>query len=343
MSAPATVADPFATAGETLFGKPSPADVPFGHILGNKRYKMPLLPGEVGPKSVPKDAQPWVSGGMLRVTRLSAAISDSRALGVWEMEQALVGLARDPALYEELCMTVQRGDREGVNWQRLDQYTDYRKALTGTWDDRDGALAGRAKMVAGANQARQAGVNRHEAWEERAKTGELVGTPGIQNQLLALELLLAGHGLERVPELSERVVRTAEVDCAGRFDDIVRSTTPCPTCGRDLCIADLKNKSRKFWTMQEVRAQLAVYARAEHMLAVAPDGDAEYVSGPAYHVCRCWGWILVMPADGADPYLHRANLEAGWRTALLARQVVDDRAQGRSVEAFREAEVKAGA
>src|ERR1051325_9862330 len=47
------------------------------------RYKMPLLPGESGPKS----GGDWVPGGLQSATNLAGAIVESRELGIWERER----------------------------------------------------------------------------------------------------------------------------------------------------------------------------------------------------------------------------------------------------------------
>lgn len=312
----APLADPFATADQ-LFG-PEPAPKVFGQVGGNGRYHMPLLPGENGTKS----GGDWVPGGVMRVTNLASAISDQEALNIWEQEQAYIGLAMDHSLYEELRLLVDQARAEGVNFQRLDLHPDVRRKLTGTWRERDESLSGRAKWIAGANKARQAGINRHTAWEHFGQTGELIGTPDIQEQTRALDALLAEHHLERVPGLSERVVRNTEVRCAGRFDDVVRHLDT-----GELFMADQKNKTRRFWTYLEVDIQLAIYARSRHML----DGGA-YVPGPFHHVNQRKGVVMVAPSDGAAPYLRRADLERGWSNALLARRIVDERAYGKSRE-----------
>jgi hypothetical protein len=329
---PAALDNPFGTASEVLPATtgPSMKDVPFGQVGGNGRYKMPLLPGETGVRNGQGD---WVPGGLMRATNLAAAFSDSEALNIWEQEQALIGVGLDPSLYEELAITVQRAVREGVNLQRLDLHPELRLALTGTWKERDGSLAGRAKAVAGANRARQSGTNRHTAWEYWGQNGELIGPPDIQAQLLALDALLTEAHLERVPGLSERVVRNTEVNCAGKFDDVLRATksTACQREG-EYFIADLKNKSRKFWTWLEVDIQLSIYAKSRWMLECRPDGSAEYVDGPALHVNQQVGVVLVAPSDGGAPYLRKADLERGWSNALLARRIVDERSYGKGKE-----------
>jgi len=295
-----------------------PEEKSFGHVY-NGRYHLPLLPGEEGTKA----GGDWAPKGLRRTTNLVGGISDTKALGIWVLEQTLIGLVRQPSLFEELAMLVHEGDSQGVNWRKLKEHPTLRKALSGTWKDEDSCIAGRARHAAGANEARQAGINRHAAWEYRGKTGGLIGTPEMQEQLQETERLLREAGLERMAGLSERVIRNTEVNAAGKFDDILldRNTG-------ELLIADLKTKATEFYTWLEVDAQLAVYARAQYMLTVAGDG---YERGPAAYVSQVKGVVLHQPSDGGPARLRKADLDFGWETALLCREVLDRRSYGKSV------------
>lgn len=284
------------------------------------RYDMPLLPGEQGVKS----GGDWVPRGMRRTTNLIGAISESKALGIWLLEQALIGLVRQPSLYEELTMLVHNGDRAEVNWLALRDHPEVRKELSGTWKNEDDCIAGRARHAAGANEARQAGTNRHSAWEVRGKTGELIGTPEMKEQVLRLEALLADAGLMRVPGLSERVIRNTTLNCAGKFDDILMELAT----GK-LLMADLKTKRRPFFSWLEVDAQLATYARAEWMLSEDCQG---YEPGPLHHVDLTRGVVLHVPSDGTPAFLRRAHLDRGWEIAQLCARVLDERAYGKGAE-----------
>jgi hypothetical protein len=305
-----------------IFAKEEPK--PFGSIQ-NHRYHMPLLPGEQGTKA----GGDWVPRGLMRTTNLCGAIVESRALNIWEQEQALIGLALSPSLYEKLCLAVHRWQAEGVDFSRIRDFPEVRLLLTGFPNNEAQSIIGQAKERSGANEAREAGTNRHTAWEVRAATGQLIGTPEMQQQILAVEALLTQAGLERVTGLSERTIRNTVVNCAGRFDDILLERAT----GR-LLVADLKTKRRKFYSWLEVDAQLAIYAYAEWMLA--PDG-CTYEEGPLHYVDLTEAVVLHSPSNsgqqGAEvPYLRRADLTRGWRIAQLARQVVDERAGAKNVE-----------
>lgn len=290
----------------------------FGNVY-NGKYHMPLLPGEVGTKS----GGDWVPYGITRMTNLAGAIVESKALGIWQLEQTLFGLVFQPSLYEELSLAVHKARAEGVDFSRMKDFPDFRKLISGTWNDENSCIAGRARHAAGANEARQAGINRHDAWEHRGKTGELIGTPAIQDQIKSVETLLAEARLVRMPQLCERVVRNTELRASGRFDDVVMSIDT-----GELLIGDLKTKRKAFYSWLEVDAQLAGYARSKWMLT--PSGQG-YEPGPLeLGVNLKRGVVLHAPSDGGAPYLRRANLERGWQIAQLCRRVMDERAYGKS-------------
>jgi hypothetical protein len=297
----------------------------FGQRGGNHRYKMPLLPGEKGIKALKAGERPWVPGHVQSATNLAGAISESRALGIWEREQGQIGTALRPDLQEKLTILVKRAQLSGdVNFQKLKESAAgkaLRKELEGIHDE--------ARAASGANSAGVEGTNRHDAWETRAISGALVGTPAINAQIQGLEALLERNQLVRIPELSERVVRNTTLNCAGRFDDTLFHI---PT-GRFI-MADLKTKRTPFFSLLELWIQLTVYATSEWMLSHVGD-DAEYVQGPKFHVDQEEALILQMPADGLSPMrLRRMDLVKGMRYAQLARQVCTARSDGKSVESM---------
>jgi len=319
------------TSVESRLFAPSGADKEFGRRY-NGRYWMPCLPGEETVKSLPKGAAPWVPRGLMSVTKMIDGFEESRGLNIWEQELGLIGMALQPSLFGELSLLVHEWQREGVDWLRIRDFPHVRRALTGGADQEaaEVSIIGRAKAIAGGNEARQAGTNLHTAWEVRAATGDLVGTPEMQAGVQAMEKLLQDNHLVRMPGLSERVVRNTVVRTAGRFDDIVLSTKT----GK-LYMADLKTKSRPFRSWLAVDAQLATYARSEWMLSDkgAAPGRAYYEHGPLHHVDLTRGIVLQLPSDGqTPPYLRRADLTTGWETAQLARKVHDQRSYGKSAE-----------
>ena len=297
-------------------------DKAYGHTY-NGRYHMPLLPGEKGPKS----GGEHVSRGVMRVTNLVGAFEDTRALNVWEQGMGLIGLALAPELYEELVLLVDQARSEGVNFELLRDYPALKEALAGAPHDQEKqekSLIGRAKAIAKAGAAAQRGTNRHTAWEHRGKTGELIGTEDIRTHVVETEALLRAAGLERVPGLSERIVRNTDVGAVGKFDDILLEQTT----GR-LLLADLKTKATPFYSWLTVDAQLATYAWADWMLT--PDGQG-YEPGPRHHVDLHEGVILHVPSDGSPARLERADLVNGWEVAQISAHVLRLRSFGKSVE-----------
>lgn len=324
-----TAVSPFALPSEVRKPTIGYADIPMGtrHPTAG-RYKMPAtLPGDVSPKSVPPGQDPWVSYGIQSMTNLAASISDTKALGIWETRQALIGIGLHPELAQELTIVVYRAKDTGVDFQDLRSHPDFGAELD--------SVIERAKDISGANAARDAGIAMHDEWERRG-TGQQQGG-AFSAQLDQLEELLDAAGFDRVPELRERTVRNVTVNAAGRFDDILLHRRS----GR-LVMADLKSKRKKFWTWLEMNAQLAGYAYSEWMLEKGPrDEEVTYVPGPVHHVDLTEGVILHMPSgpdeEGKqEPRLRRADLTRGWRALQLARQVCDVRSDGKSAAMERE-------
>lgn len=333
------------TGQDEITDKVLMATASFGERTSAGRYKMPLLPGESGPKS----GGDWVPRGLQSATNLAGSIVESRELGIWERERTQLGLAVRPDLYERMSYAVRRARfpfpagqpyPEHMNGEPVDLFSPgVRLAEVAPELKAELALIhDEAKRQAGADAAARQGTNRHDVWEARGATGQLFGTPEINDQIERLEQLLADNHLRRVPGLSERVIRNVALRAAGRFDDILQDV-------RDgtLYMADLKTKRRQFYTWLEVRIQMAVYATAEWMLA-APTPAAQkmyagpewYVRGPGHYVNQEVGIVLRMPASGDAPELKRIDLVKGLAAAKLARQVCDMRSEAKSVAAHRE-------
>jgi len=299
---------------------------PMGQRTSAGRYKMPTLPNEDGPKS----GGDWVPGGLQSMTNLASSISDTKALGQWEIEQVLIGLGLHPSTYANLRELIMLAVyRDKVELQELRQ-SEAGRALR----DELAVIAEKAKDIGGANTARDAGIARHDAWQEYGETGS---TQLFTDEIAGVRGLLDAAGFEIIPELCERTVRNLAIKAAGRFDNILMHRRT----GR-LIMADLKTKAKPFWTWLEMDAQLAGYANSELML-MSPESvyDRErwnewYVDGPkALGVDLTEGVILHMPSrpdenGSQEPRLRRADLVDGWRTMQLAREVCTQRSRGRS-------------
>jgi hypothetical protein len=297
-------------------GQEEPEGKEFGERYSG-RYHLPLLPGEKGTKA----GGDYVSRGVMSATNLAGSMVDSRTLSVWERERGQIGMAMRPELFERLVFDVNAAAAAGADMSALKDST-FGKVLVSSLAE----IHDLARTASGGNRAAAMGTNRHDAWEARAQTGALLGTPQINREIEALEALLVENRLARVDGLQERVVRNVGLNAAGRFDDILMSEKT----GK-LYMADLKTKRTAFYSWMESWIQQAVYATAEWMLNDARDG---YVPGPSHHVDQKTAILLRMPSDGAAPYLERVDLEIGLRWAKLAREVTDARSEARSSATF---------
>jgi hypothetical protein len=295
----------------------SPRSWGFAEDLG--RYWLPdpgdpaaWEPGSIGARHFPR--------GFMRTTNLISAYSDTRALSVWEQSKMLRGLRARPDLYAEL--SVADRDENGD--------LTYRESRR---------IAEAALRAGGADAAALQGVAQHRVLEHRLLTGELIGTPEMQDGQLALEALLKAHLLKPAAEYAERTVVNTHLKCAGRFDVPLWDVGAYAEKGERLLMADLKTKKKQFWSVLEQRAQLAVYARADAMW----DEELQcYVTPPPFDLDE--GVIMHLPQRQEDlpeemrtsVQLIRADLRKGWATACRAREVVDDRAEAKSAPMLRD-------
>lgn len=285
---------------------------PWGYAEDLGRYWLPdpadpasWEPGSIGAAHFPR--------GYMRTTNLIGAYSDTRALAIWEQGKGLRGLRARPDLYADLatCELDENGDLS---------YSDARR------------IFGEALRHGGADQAAAQGTAQHKVLEARLRTGELIGTPEMQDGQLALEALLKRHLLAPAAEYAERIVVNTHLRCAGRFDVPLWDHDPNrPSTQSPLLMADLKTKAKPFWTVLEQRAQLAVYARAD---AMWDERQECYVTPPAFDLTR--GVLMQLPQGGGEVRLLRMDLTKGWATACRAREVVDDRAEAKSAPMLRD-------
>lgn len=306
---PAVLDGPFAVSSQLPDAKPPKV---WGNVY-NGRYHLPPVDSKTGAEWEPGYDGPHRPKGWMRMSNVISAYVDQKALQEWQDEQALRGFAAFPHLYERLTVM----DSEAPRWKWV-------------------RLAEDARALAGANIASERGTARHDMLETWLTTGREQGTTQMLAQLEEVRLAFRDHLFRPVPELTERVIVNEEVQAAGRFDGgVVDLQTG------ELLVDDLKSKRRQFWTMLEVRAQLAGYARATAMW----DADRLcYVDPPRFSQER--GVVIHMPVDGNPDeespdfgkpcvLLMDADLEKGWVTAKRAFEVVKDRAEAKSVGALR--------
>lgn len=300
-------------------------EVPMGTRGPNGRYKLPLLPGEQGTRT----GGDWVPGGLQSMTNLAGSISDTRALGIWEIEQVLIGLGSTLGprsdsgeawqLFDELKWAIVEAENLGTDFREIKLYPELKAFLAD--------IAERAKDASGANAARDKGILMHDRWQEFSETQVFAGTEEDQRLTRLVAELVDAAGFDLMPDLTERTVRNEAIKAAGRFDNIL-----CYRKTGELFMADLKSKAKPFWSFLEIDGQLAGYARAEWMLRSCM---TEYLKGPLHYVNLDRGVVLHMPSrpgpDGSqEPRLRKADLVTGWKNMQLARQVCDARSYGRS-------------
>jgi hypothetical protein len=280
---------------DLLFDEATP--VPRGLVTGG-RYRLPNRDGSHHPY------------GWQRVTNLVGAYSDTRALALWQQRMILLGLRARPDLYEELhTMAVDTMDAAAL--RRELEY-----------------LADQAQTAAKADVGRRRGTARHAMVAHFHEGGEVVGTPSMRAQLTSYNEVLDAHRLRPVAGLQERVIICEALNCAGRYDNALEDLDTAVWH-----IADLKTQ-RQFWTLLEVRAQLAIYAHADAMW----DEEREcYVGMPP--VNQELGLVMHMPQEPEherDPVeILNIDLVKGWQTARHAYQVVCDRSEAKSAGTLR--------
>ena len=286
--------------------------------LRRGRYHLPKLDGSHQPR------------GWMRVSNLVSAYSDQYALRVWEHLEVLKAVVQDPHLLDtfSLAQLKQLATRD---------FGD-RKEFVEAW-------LTRAKAVSGGDAGTKFGTQRHHAVE-----GLHAGLPaarhdaGTRRHLALYESALERNGLVALPDMQERIVHVPVLEVCGRIDNILAQ--PCTDCDEDTncsscfnarwtnpVIADLKTQ-RKFHSWLEIGAQFACYANAEAMW----DGDrGVWVDMP--HVSRDVALALWMPRETEDGEprvdVWEVDIRKGWKTAQRAYEVVQDRAEAKSVNGGR--------
>jgi hypothetical protein len=277
---------------------------PPAKLVTGGRYRLPNRDGSHHP------------GGWMRTTNLASALLDQKELQNWEVQQVLKGIRARPDLVDELLV------------MDLDEMspTIARKELL--------RLAEEAKGYAGADEAKRRGLARHTMVERWHATGEMHGTTAMRAQLGAYVDILEAHQLAPVPAMQERIIICEELNCAGTFDTAVQDLA----YGGALKVADLKTQMR-VWTLMQPRCQLAIYAHADAMWDKRAN---RYVDAPRFD--RQWGAMVWMPRevpedwDGPPEEQVRVidlDLVKGWRTALRAHEICQDRAEAKSTATLR--------
>lgn len=286
---------------DDLFADVEPA--PKALVTGG-RYRLPNRDGSHHP------------GGWMRVSNLAAALSDQRALMIWEAERILLGFRARPDLLDELTVMDVYAMEPAVLRKELARLVD------------------RAKEYARADEGARRGNARHTMVHRWHEAGVESGTPAMRAQLSSYREILDAHGLVAVPGLQERVVIIEELNAAGRFDTALYDKI---NDGK-IRIGDLKTQ-RAFWSLMEVRAQLAMYAHAD---ALWDEERSCYVEAPDFD--QELGHVMWMPKDRPEdwPADHAYDVQVldidlvkGWSTARRAFEICQDRSEAKSAATLR--------
>jgi hypothetical protein len=279
--------------------------------------KVPLVGGRY---VMPHPDNPSKAFRGSRVTGWIKAASDHFALSLWQQRAVLVGLTQDPGLLEAVVRLVAdgaaRGDRPDVVVKKAKDVLN--------------VLAEKAKSAAGTSERSAKGTALHK-WAEQVDAGRTLlddVPPEHREDVRAHVVGLAAAGIEPVPHLMERTVAVVELGIMGTFDAVVRMPDGLYR------IADSKTGSLEY-NRDEIEAQLAVYARGANAHGIAQysgEGDPKDwqnwtwvpltdASGQQIRVEEDWGVVLHLPQGQAQMQPYRVGLEAGWRTALLCREI----------------------
>ncbi len=293
------VLDPFADPGEILQARRE-------EIITAGRYRLPDR--HDNPKK----------GGWQRVTNLVGAYSDQYGLRVWEIAKVLEGVKNAPHLV------------------RLIQSTPFEKMTKAQRREWVENFVERAKEVTDANDGAKFGNLRH-AQAEAHEEGELpraMPDAYARQHFSLYRSAMVRHRLRAVAGMQERRVLVEDLEAVGTLDNVLEDLASTL-----LGVGDLKTQKR-FWTFLEISAQLACYANAVAMWEPSEAGGraGRWVDMPK--VRTDIAYVLWMPRQAVNPEeepdwqphvdVYEVDIEAGWRSAKLAHQIVKDRAAGKS-------------
>lgn len=294
--------DPFATAEDVA-----------GAGIANRRQQIITA----GRYRLPNRDGSDHKGGWQRVTTLVKAITDQFSLRIWEIEQVMVALHIDPdGVSRDLRSTLValQGQDYGTRRGEIEAFTD------------------RCKAIAGGSAGSKFGNARHELVEADHLKLPLPAADAFAREHLSLfKLSLDRNDLDRVPEMAERRVMVERFNAVGTLDAIL-----CDRRTGFYHVGDLKTQ-KKFWTWLEIAAQMACYAHADAMWVPTDPQDqraGHWIDMPP--VSRSVAMVPWMPREhpSGQPEVdvYEVDIEAGWKTAQLCYEVIQDRRGGKSAK-----------
>lgn len=288
MTAPtADLDDPFATPEDTRQANRD-------RIITGGRYRLPNRDGSPHP------------GGYMRTSNLVSAFSDQKALHEWDMSTTLAGLVADPSIFADIARVI----------GGLDEITpDAVKAIRAELLE----LAERAKNAAGGGRGAERG-NRVHAIAEAEWRGLPYAAGDSERELIRLiTVALKEAQLRPIPGMQERIVMVERLNACGTFDTLLEDLLTAL-----IHIGDTKSQ-RKFWSYQEVEAQLSFYAHGD---AMWDPGAGAWIDMP-YQIEQTRGAAIWCP-DDLTAQVVPLDLERGWETVRIAKLNVEQRSACKS-------------
>lgn len=221
-----------------------------------------------------------------RTTNFIRKLDDAFALNEWKIQRVLIGLGLREDLYAEACTLSDGDDLEALN-----------------------RLAELAHDAAGGNHGRRVGSALHR-FTERANRGEPSGAPARWAPKVDLYAeALKAHCLTVIPELVERTVVNLTYNCAGTFDNGLR------TMRGTLQLGDLKSK-KKIYGYGSEALQFAMYVYADAMWDPV---TGKYVDMPPFD--KRTAVMIWLPVAGDACEVHDVDIERGWAALKICDQV----------------------
>lgn len=241
------------------------------------------------PHPVSGRVMPWT-----RATTFAKTISDTYTLNMWGRRMTMLGL-------------VQRPDLFALAAQCKDPTED---------KDKLNALAEKAAEHAGSKSAANLGTALHGFTESYDRGEESFVPEPWDRDLAAYRTALTDQGVTVLPGMIERLIVVERYSVAGTLDRINRLDTPCPICGRDLAIGDVKTGRTLEYGWMEIAVQLALYAHAD---AIFDKATKRFEPMPA--VCPHTALVFHLPVAAAQCTVYDVDITSGWALADLCQDV----------------------
>lgn len=256
---------------------------------GNNQYRLPdPVTGELKSYS--------------RATSLAKVLDDTFMLEQWRIRKTMIGLSRRMHLQADLDQAVDAinsGEPEyDANWER------------GTLN----AIAEQAQSAAGTDRANEHGSAVHDwaAWVD-AGLISVHQVPEMFRSAVVKHLeLLATHQLIVIPEYTERIVMSTQLNCVGTLDRIFEIGALGP-----MVLGDLKTSGKLDHSWLAFLVQLAFYQSCDLMLSL--DGSSWE---PMPSLDPAVAFIIHLPSsDIAQADVVPINLTLGRQALALANSV----------------------